>query len=91
MTDESKGLIGTSVFPGTKSKTRAGSIGGVDAYVDDESRATVILASIPKGGESTRVHLHEGDTFELGPELWQVTEISSPNSERWVAMLTQVR
>lgn len=74
-----------------KNRTDAGSIGGVNAYFDDDKRPTVMLSVIPKEAPSARIELHEGDTFELGPELWQVTEIVGPNTDRWVAVLIQLR
>lgn len=86
-----KKLMETSIVQGVKSRSDAGSVGGVNAYLDDDELPTVILATMPKDGESTRVYLHEGDTYELGAELWQVTEIKRPNSPRWVAILTQLR
>lgn len=76
---------------GIQAHTDAGAIGGVDTFFDEDSRPTALLAATPEGGTSTRVELHEGDSFELGSELWQVTEISSPNTDFWYVVLTQVR
>lgn len=72
--------------------TDAGAIGGVDSEFDDDGRPIVILAVMPDGGDdSVDLDLHEGDTFELGPELWQVTEISDPNTDGWAADVTRLR
>lgn len=79
------------VTHGINPHTKAGSVGGVDTYFDDEELPTVILSLGQKDGPSGRVHLHEGDTFELGPELWEVTEITEPNTDYWAAVLNRLR
>lgn len=77
---------------GRKYRTRAGAIGGVNAYLDDDGRPTAILAIMPDGEyESGRQFLHVGETFELGPELWEVTEIEAPNRTYWATVVNQLR
>lgn len=76
---------------GIQVHTDAGAIGGVDSLYDDGGRPIVILAAMPQEGGFTDHELHEGDTFELGPELWQVTEIVYPNTDGWYTVLTRVR
>lgn len=85
-------LTEITVTHGIKCSTKAGSIGGVDTYFDDDGRPTALLAAMPKEeGGFTDLHLHEGDTFELGPELWEVTEITEPNTDYWAAVLNRLR
>lgn len=76
---------------GINPHTKAGSIGGVDTDFDAEGRPVVILAPGTNDGWSDRVELHEGETFEVGPELWQVTEITDPNTDYWAAVLNRLR
>lgn len=76
---------------GISPRTDAGAIGGSECYVDDNKVPTVLLALAPKDGPSGRVELHEGDTFELGPELWEVTKIDDPDTSFWTAVLTRLR
>lgn len=80
-----------SVTQGNNPRTKAGSISGADSEYDADGRPLIVLSLAPKSGTSVRVDLHEGDTFELGPELWLVTEISLPNTDLWSAELAQVR
>lgn len=76
---------------GINAHTKAGAISGVDSDYDADGRPLVILALRPGESPSSRVNLYEGDTFQLEPELWQVTEITRPNTDRWAAKLTQLR
>lgn len=76
---------------GIQVRTATGRIGGSDTFFDDDGSPTALLVVTPEGGASTRVELHEGDAFELGSEQWQVTEISSPNTDFWYVVLTQLR
>lgn len=89
MTDNALDRI--SVAQSTNPSSAAGSIGGGGCYFDDDGRAVVILAAMPDEGESKDHHLHQGETFELGPELWEVTEIVDPETDSWVADLTRIR
>lgn len=86
-----KALDRISVAQSTNPGSDAGSIGGGGCYIDDEGRAVVILAAMPDEGDSKDYHLHEGETFELGTELWEVTEIVDPETDFWVADLTRLR
>lgn len=86
-----KGQVEISVAHGTNPGTGAGSIGGVDSEFDADGRPIVILSAMPNEGGFTDHELHEGDTFELGPELWEVTKIDDPNTDYWTAVLTQLR
>lgn len=88
---EDKQLGELAVFHGNNPSSHAGSVGGVDTYFDAEDRPVVILAAMPNEGGYTDHHLHQGETFELGPELWEVTEIIDPNTDGWAATLTRLR
>ena len=46
---------------------------------------------MPKEGGFADHHLHKGETFELGPEVWEVTEIVDANTDGWGAELTRLR
>lgn len=90
MSEQSLGHI--SVVHGNSPATPAGNVGGVSAYIDDDGRAVVILGIAERDDpQGRRVHLHEGETFELGPELWEVTEIADAASRQWGARLTRLR
>lgn len=89
MTDNDSKQI--SIAAGTNPSTEAGSIGGMEAYFDGDGRVVALLSIAPRDSTSVRRELHEGDTFELGPELWQVTKIDDPNTDYWTAVLTQLR
>lgn len=90
MDDKPLGTLGVS--QGRNPHSQAGSVGGGGSYIDDEGRAVVILGvgenDDPAGRE---LELHEGERFELGPELWEVTSISGAGSPRWSARLTRLR
>jgi hypothetical protein len=79
-----------ALHQGIQAHVVGGRIGGGGCYVDDQGRPTVILSAGPRS-ESARHHLCQGDTFELGDEVWEVSEIRSPNSPYWATTLTHVR
>lgn len=90
MSEQPLGRI--SVVQGNNPGTPSGSVGGISAYIDDDGRAVVILGIAERDdSKGRRVHLHEGETFELGPELWEVTEIVDASSRQWGAGLTRLR
>lgn len=89
MNDKALGEL--AVFHGNNPSSQAGSVGGVDSYFDEDGRAVVILAAMPNEGGFTDHHLHQGETFELGSELWEVTEIIDANTDGWGAQLTRLR
>lgn len=89
MNDKNLGTIAS--FQGNNPSSHAGSIGGGGSYIDDDGRAVVILVAMPDDGEEAEHDLHEGETFELGPELWEVTKIIDAGSPRWGAELTRRR
>lgn len=87
-----KGRIEIDVRQGANpSLGGAGSVGGLNAYFDDDGLPTVMLSAMPNEGGFTDHELHEGDTFEVGSELWQVTKIDDPNTDYWSAVLTRLR
>lgn len=87
-----KPLDTLGITQGRNPSTRAGSIGGVDTYIDDDGHAVLILG-IGENDDPVgrRVELHEGETFGLGPELWKVTAIDHPDTDIWGAELTRIR
>jgi uncharacterized protein DUF6406 len=68
----------------------SGAIGGGGCFVDDHGRATVTLAVIPQGTDGEDLDLRQGDTFRLGAEVWEVTEIHQPGTSVWAATVTYV-
>lgn len=90
MSDENS-EIEIVVTHGIQPHTKAGAIGGVDSEFGPDGRPLIVLSLGPDDGPSVRVDLHEGDTFELGPELWQVTKIKDPNTIFWAGFLTRRR
>ena len=78
------------VRQGRQPHVAAGAIGGTGCYVDDDGRATVILGVSPSGEDGARHHFHQGDRFELGDEVWEVTEIQSPGASYWSSTVTRV-
>lgn len=90
MDDKPLGTL--AVSQGRNPQTRAGSVGGAGAYIDDDGRAVVILGVAETDDSVGRdVELHEGESFELGPELWEVTRINRAHGPRWSARLTRLR
>jgi hypothetical protein len=89
MNDKPLNTLGVS--QGRNPHSPAGAVGGVNSYIDDDGRPVVILSVGPNDGHSMRHHLHEGETFELGPELWEVTTIDDPGTDFWGVELTRLR
>jgi len=80
------------IFHGSNPSTAAGTIGGGGSYLDDDGRPVVILGIAENADPVGRdVELHEGETFELGAELWEVTKIDGAGTDVWGADLTRLR
>lgn len=75
---------------GIQAHTDAGAIGGGGSYIDDRGRPTVILGVSPNGTNGEDFDLHQGDTFPLGDEVWEVTEIRNADASFWATTLTRV-
>ena len=73
------------VRQGRLSEVDAGEIGGGGSYIDEQGRATVTLAVIPRGTDDQNVDLRKGDRFALGDESWEVGEIHHPGTSIWAA------
>jgi hypothetical protein len=79
-----------SVRQGVVAHSRSGAVGGVGCYVDDEGHERVILALAPSEADEEDRHLRQGETFRLGDEVWEVSEIQSAGAPHWGATLTRV-
>ncbi|GKQ39098.1 hypothetical protein ALMP_56270 [Streptomyces sp. A012304] len=71
---------------GTVTTTRAGRIGGMSSVPATAERpALVKLALMPTDGEERTQMLSEGETFDIGGDVYQVEEIKHHRS--WTVTL----
>jgi len=63
-----------------------GSIGGVDRFVDEAGTPVAVLW-VSSSGEGADVQLRVGDTFEVGPERWEVTAVPEAAAASTVATI----
>jgi hypothetical protein len=52
-----------------------GAIAGVDRFVDPSGTPVAVLWVSAPNGDGEDLQLRTGDTFEVGDERWQVTDV----------------
>ncbi len=81
------------IHPGQLAHLPAGEVGAVGCIPVNLGDPPPIILFVSADGEEEghEYTLPEGETFPVGDQVWEVTAIDDPTTQRWTATITRVR